>query len=246
MLIKEFRVTLPLTVEEYQVAQLYSVAEVSKNETGGGEGIEVLKNEPFENFPLLGGKYSSGQYTYKIYHLASKVPTMIRLLAPKGSLEIHEEAWNAYPYCRTVITVHELTGEKLKIREIVHVDIANDHIASADYRESEDPTKFKSVKTGRGPLLGPDWKKKVNPVMTCYKLVTCEFKWFGLQTRIENFIQKSERRLFTTFHRQVFCWIDKWHGLTMEDIRALEDKTKDELDKQRQLGEVRGMRGDDE
>lgn len=32
----------------------------------------------------------------------------------------------------------------------------------------------------------------------------------------------------------------------MDDIRALEDKTKEELDKQRQLGEVRGMRGDDE
>lgn len=87
------------------MAQLYSVAEASKNETGGGEGIEVLKNEPFDNHPLLGGKYSSGQYTYKIYHLASKVPSFIRLLAPKGSLEIHEEAWNAYPYCRTVITV---------------------------------------------------------------------------------------------------------------------------------------------
>lgn len=41
---------------QYQVAQLFSVAEVSKNETGGGEGIEVLKNEPFDNFPLL-GKY---------------------------------------------------------------------------------------------------------------------------------------------------------------------------------------------
>lgn len=272
MLIKEFRVTLPLTVAEYQVAQLYSVAEVSKNETGGGEGIEVLKNEPFENYPLLGGKFSSGQYTYKIYHLASKVPAMIRLLAPKGSLEIHEEAWNAYPYCRTVITnpgymkenfvicieslhigdqgdqenVHELTGDKLKIREIVHVDIANDPISAADYRESEDPTKFKSVKTGRGPLIGPDWKKKVDPVMTCYKLVTCEFKWFGLQSRIESFIQKSERRLFTTFHRQVFCWVDKWHGLTMEDIRALEDKTKEELDKQRKVGEVRGMRADDD
>lgn len=36
------------------MAQLFSVAEVSKNETGGGEGIEVLKNEPFDNFPLLG------------------------------------------------------------------------------------------------------------------------------------------------------------------------------------------------
>lgn len=80
--------------------------------------------------------------------------------------------------------------------------------------------------------------------MTCYKLVTCEFKWFGLQSRIENFIQKSERRLFTIFHRQVFCWMDSWHGLTMEDIRELEDKTKEELDKQRHVGEVRGMRAE--
>lgn len=82
------------------------MAEASKNNTGGGEGIEVLKNEPFKDYPLLGGKYSAGQYTYKIYHLASKVPAFIRILLPKNSLEIHEEAWNAYPYCKTVITVN--------------------------------------------------------------------------------------------------------------------------------------------
>ncbi|KAJ8956122.1 hypothetical protein NQ318_016577 [Aromia moschata] len=280
----------------YQVAQLFSVAEASKDNTGGGEGIEVLKNEPFTNYPLLGGKYNSGQYTYKIYHLASKVPAFIRLLAPKGSLEIHEEAWNAYPYCKTVITnpgymkekfrlvietlhapdrgrqknnpgymkenfiiciesmhiadtgrqdnVHELTPDKLKQREVVFIDIANDPVASSDYKEEEDPTKFKSRKTGRGPLIGPGWEESVNPVMTCYKLVTVEFKWFGLQTRIESFIQKSERRLFTNFHRQVFCWMDRWHGLTMEDIRAIEDKTKEELEALRQKGEVRGMRAE--
>lgn len=270
MLIKEYRVTLPITVEEYQVAQLFSVAEVSKNETGGGEGIEVIKNEPFKDHPLLNGKYSSGQYTYKIYHLASKVPAFIRLLAPKGSLEIHEEAWNAYPYCRTVITnpkfmknnfvliietlhlpdsgdnanVHELAADKLKSREVVPIDIANDPIATNDYKPAEDPTKFKSEKTGRGPLVGPDWKQNVTPVMTCYKLVTCEFKWFGLQSRVESFIQKTERRLFTIFHRQLFCWMDRWYGLTMEDIRALEDRTKEELDRQRQVGEVRGMKAD--
>ncbi len=43
MLIKEYRVTMNMTVDEYQVAQLYSVAEASKNETGGGEGVEVSK-----------------------------------------------------------------------------------------------------------------------------------------------------------------------------------------------------------
>lgn len=95
------------------MAQLYSVAEASKNNTGGGEGIEVLKNEPFTDYPLLGGKYSSGQYTYKIYHLASKVPAFIRIMLPKNSLEIHEEAWNAYPYCKTVITVSTICFLKI-------------------------------------------------------------------------------------------------------------------------------------
>lgn len=38
--------------------------------------------------------------------------------------------------------------------------------------------------------------------------------------------------------------MDRWYGLTMEDIRALEDKTKEELDRQRQQGDVRGMRAE--
>lgn len=52
---------------QYQVGQLYSVAEASKNETGGGEGIEVLKNEPYEK------EGEKGQYTHKIYHLKRQV-----------------------------------------------------------------------------------------------------------------------------------------------------------------------------
>uniref|UniRef100_A0A8C4P7S1 Phosphatidylinositol transfer protein alpha isoform n=1 Tax=Dromaius novaehollandiae TaxID=8790 RepID=A0A8C4P7S1_DRONO len=92
------RVILPVSVEEYQVGQLYSVAEASKNETGGGEGVEVLVNEPYER------DGERGQYTHKIYHLQSKVPTFVRMLAPEGALNIHEKAWNAYPYCRTGMT----------------------------------------------------------------------------------------------------------------------------------------------
>uniref|UniRef100_A0A8C2GD57 Phosphatidylinositol transfer protein alpha isoform n=1 Tax=Cyprinus carpio TaxID=7962 RepID=A0A8C2GD57_CYPCA len=83
-------------IPSYQVGQLYSVAEASKNETGGGEGVEVLKNEPYEK-----EDGEKGQYTHKIYHLQSKVPTFVRLLAPSSALSIHEKAWNAYPYCRT-------------------------------------------------------------------------------------------------------------------------------------------------
>lgn len=276
---------LPISVDEYQVAQLYSVAEASKENTGGGEGIEVLINEPFDldnkdiderlvpEQPLYanGQTYKTGQYTHKIYHLQSKVPGFIRLLAPKGSLEIHEKAWNAYPYCRTIVTnplymkdgffiyietmhypdrgevdnIHGLKeGDKTK-RGVTIIDIGNDKVERKDYKEEYDPRKFKSQKTGRGPLNTLDWKKTCEPVMCCYKLITAKFKWFGLQGRVESFINRQEHRLFTTFHRQVFCLIDKWHGLTMEDIRAIEDATKKELDEQIKQGETRGMKAED-
>ncbi|XP_041097054.1 phosphatidylinositol transfer protein alpha isoform isoform X1 [Polyodon spathula] len=265
MLIKEFRVILPISVEEYQVGQLYSVAEASKNETGGGEGVEVLKNEPYEN------NGEKGQYTHKIYHLQSKVPATVRMLAPAGALNIHEKAWNAYPYCRTIITneymkddflikietwhkpdlgkqenVHGLDPDTWKNVEVVYIDIADRSLVhQRDYKPDEDPSKFKSAKTGRGPL-GPDWKKELSqktdcPHMCAYKLVTIKFKWWGLQNKVENFIQKQERRLFTNFHRQLFCWIDKWVELTMEDIRRMEDETKKELDEMRVKDPVKGM-----
>ena len=35
----------------------------------------------------------------------SKVPRFVRLLAPKGSLEVHEEAWNCFPFVQTTLTV---------------------------------------------------------------------------------------------------------------------------------------------
>eukprot|EP01137_Pigoraptor_chileana_P010456 Opistho-2@60126 len=266
MLIREFRIPLPLAVEEYQVAQLWAVAEASKNETGGGEGIEVLVNEPYDDPALPGGK---GQYTHKIYHLSSKVPKFVRILAPKGALEIHEKAWNAYPYCKTVLTnpdymkenfhltietwhkpgvedienVHNLPEDLLKQREIVNIDIVNDPVERKDYVEEEDPSKFRSEKANRGPL-DKEWKSKATPSMTAYKLVSVEFKWWGLQGKVESFIQKAERRLFLKFHRQLFCWLDKYFGLTMADIRALEEKVKIELDEQRAKGEVRGTKDD--
>lgn len=76
-----------------------------------------------------------------------------------------------------------------------------DHTASPYTNPLSPIRRFKSEKTGRGPLTGADWTQSVQPVMTCYKLVTCEFKWFGISSRVESFIQKSERRLFTNFHR---------------------------------------------
>ena len=181
-IIREYRIPLPITVEEYHIAQLYSVAEASKNETGGGDGVEVVTNEPYENDPEHGG---SGQYTYKLMHLQNKVPGWLRKVAPTGSLTLEEEAWNAYPYCKTVYTNkgymkdnfrieiitwhkedrvtrtdttikhHTLTESESGKRTVDFIDIVNDAVSSNDYKAEEDPKKFHSEKTGQALAYHP-------------------------------------------------------------------------------------------
>lgn len=248
MIIIEYRIVMPLTVEEYQIGQLFGVAEMSKNETHGGEGIEILINEPYVD------NNSAGQYTQKIYHLSSRVPGWIRLLAPSSALKIDEKAWNAYPYCKTVMTnqfmedkfslivetrhaadrgtqenIHNLPPDLLAKRHVEYIDIVKDPVEPKDYSESTDPSKYKSVKTNRG-LLKPDWREKVaEPVMCCYKLITVEFKLMGVQSRVENFIQKTSRYQMLKLHRQIFCWLDNYADLTLAQIREIEEQTKREL-----------------
>jgi len=247
-------VLLPLTTEEYQVAQLYSVAKKSRQETSGGEGVEVIKNEPYED------ANSKGQYTEKIYHLGSRLPGWAKAFIPTNALKLEEKAWNAYPYCKTVLrnlwmgdsftfiietrqydddgtqeNVHKLEGDQLKKREVDFIDIAAEPEDKKNYKKEEDPTLVRSEKGNRGPLK-EGWQKD-KPLMCCYKLVTAEFKMFGFQSKVENFLMKFERGLFYDFHRQVYCWMDDWLGMTMTDVREYENKIKTDLDEKLKEGQ---------
>lgn len=95
-----------------------------------------------------------------------------------------------------------------------------------DYKASQDVTRFKSAKTGRGPLTKPQWWKEVQPgqqpVMCAYKLVRADFKYFPLQGTVEGTVLSSQRDLFARTHAQAFVSQDEWIGLTMEDVRRLE------------------------
>ncbi|CAG8594619.1 12224_t:CDS:10 [Dentiscutata erythropus] len=200
------------------VAQLYSVAEASKAETSGGEGVEVIKNESYDNGKELWHPAERLNFTKK-----RGMPTLIvrQNGYMKENFKLITESMHIDESRGEVENALNISEDLLEKRKVVIIDVANDPIEAKDYQEDEDPTLFHSEKTGRGPLKG-DWIKTVTPVMTCYKLVTIEFKWFGLQTKMEAFTQD--------FHRQVFCWTDKWFGMTLEDIRELEDKTKLDLD----------------
>ncbi|XP_056002501.1 protein retinal degeneration B-like isoform X4 [Ostrea edulis] len=256
MLIKEYRIPLPMSVDEYRIAQLYMIQKKSREESHGeGSGVEIITNEPYE-----GGPGGNGQYTYKIYHVGSHLPGWFRAILPKSALRVEEEAWNAYPYTKTRYrcpfveklyleietrylndageqdNIFNLTSSELKNRVIDYLDIVKDPISSGDYKKEEDPKIYRSQKTGRGPLT-ENWlaeyardakipsKKKC--LMTAYKLCRVEFKYWGMQNKIERFIHDiGLRKTMLRAHRQAWCWQDEYYGLELSDIRRLERETQ--------------------
>jgi len=48
VMIREFRIPMPFTLEEYKRGQKYSVARTSNENTSSAEGIELLENKPCE------------------------------------------------------------------------------------------------------------------------------------------------------------------------------------------------------
>ncbi|XP_051539750.1 membrane-associated phosphatidylinositol transfer protein 2-like isoform X3 [Myxocyprinus asiaticus] len=252
MLIKEYRIPMPMSVEEYRIAQLYMIQKKSREESEGeGSGVEILENRPYTDGP--GG---SGQYTHKVYHIGQHIPSWFRSILPKAALRVEEESWNAYPYTRTRYTcpfvekfsidietyykpdtgtqndVFNMSSNEKRQRDIDPIDIVKDFIGPHEYLAEEDPKLFKSVKTQRGPL-SDDWILEISnnpgtmPVMCAYKLCKVEFRYWGMQSKIERFIHDvGLRKVMVRAHRQAWCWQDEWYGLTMEDIRQLELETQ--------------------
>ncbi|XP_009470082.1 PREDICTED: membrane-associated phosphatidylinositol transfer protein 1-like, partial [Nipponia nippon] len=107
------------------------------------------------------------------------------------------------------------------------IDIVRDPISPGEYKPEEDPKLYHSAKTGRGPL-GDDWLETAagGPLMCAYKLCKVEFRYWGMQSKIEQFIHDvGLRKVMLRAHRQAWCWQDEWTDLTMEDIRQLEEET---------------------
>ncbi|XP_041436290.1 membrane-associated phosphatidylinositol transfer protein 2 isoform X3 [Xenopus laevis] len=252
MLIKEYRIPLPMTVEEYRIAQLYMIQKKSREETcGEGSGVEILENRPYTDGP--GG---TGQYTHKVYHIGMHIPSWFRSILPKAALRIEEESWNAYPYTRTRYTcpfvekfsidietyyksdsgdhanVFNLSPAEKRQTTLDPIDIVKDQIPPHEYKPEEDPKLYKSTKTKRGPL-SDDWiedhRNKIGkyPIMCAYKLCKVEFRYWGMQSKIERFIHDvGLRKVMVRAHRQAWCWQDEWYGLTIEDIRQLEKEAQ--------------------
>merc|ERR1712189_36043 len=96
MLVKEYRICMPITVEEYKIGQLYMIAKHSHEQSQKGAGVEVIENRPYED-----PEHGKGQFTEKRIYIGSKLPYWIKKMVPK-SFYVTEKAWNYYPFTITV------------------------------------------------------------------------------------------------------------------------------------------------
>ncbi|KAF3849246.1 hypothetical protein F7725_015743 [Dissostichus mawsoni] len=242
MLIKEYRIPMPMSVEEYRIAQLYMIQKKSREEScGEGSGVEILENKPYEDGP--GG---SGQYTHKVYHIGKHIPSWFCAILPQAALRVEEEYTCPFveKFSIDIETYYKPdTGNQVDVFNMSSAEKRQRTVGEPhrhrkglhpphEYLVEEDPKLYQSVKTKRGPL-SDDWIEEINqklgecPVMCAYKLCKVEFRYWGMQSKIERFIHDvGLRKVMVRAHRQAWCWQDEWYGLTIEDIRLLELETQ--------------------
>ncbi|RXN28157.1 cytoplasmic phosphatidylinositol transfer 1-like protein [Labeo rohita] len=195
------------------------ISKHSSEQSEGGEGVEVVRNEPCTD-----PKHGAGQITEKRIYLNSKLPAWIRKFVPMV-FYITETAWNFYPYTVTEYTV--FSDDPTQKDSVCFLDILSDPIPDKHYKKSEDLSNWVSEKTGRGPLVD-GWRNTTKPIMCSYKRVTCSFEVYGFQGRTEDFIHRNIRDILLVGHRQAVAWIDEWHGMTLEEVREYERKQQEE------------------
>lgn len=239
--------------------------------TTNAEGIELVESKDYVDEKTG----AAGRYTRKVYHLESRVPGWVKLLAPSSALKLDEESWDAFPNCKTVITnrffgerfsltiesTHfnddkgdqenalNLDEDQLKKRVVHRVDIGAEQPSDKnEYKESEDPRLFESKNFPEkyGPLT-EGWQEKADPHMCCYKVVTILFKIWGVQGKGESFLMDMEGQIFLKFHKEIFCWLDDWYGLSIEEIVAKETQFYEDMgDRLGADDEEEGENGDGE
>ena len=172
--------------------------------------------------------------------------TLLSPFISKKDYELHEESWNAYPYCRTVVTNPSYMKDSFRVvLETIHLSDTGDHpnplekpymvpielIDIAEPKSKELPNNLAQPSAHvarlprgqtRGPLGGKGWVSRNRPVMTCYKQVTIVCKWGWLTKQLEKNIMKHYREVLLALHQKIWLSIALWFPMSMEMIKQME------------------------
>lgn len=218
MRLVEFRIFVPFNMEQTMIASRYGLARRTAEETGNGEGVQVVENSSFIEDGV------TGNYVHRIYHVKSQAPPAFRWALPSRFSHIHEHNRNAFPHYDNWFEIPEmgndmilknetrhfeyhhgdtvpenllrLSSEELKIRKVWYLDLYNGPDPSKkefDLHGFSCPEAgfpgFKAPKNRKNDGEIPEWVKYYNgPLTLIVKVIKFKFKWFGIQTAIEKYV----------------------------------------------------------
>ena len=110
--IYEYRIPMPLTLQEFDIGRNFMVSRVNEEEDDGSGGKAVnFVSLDIQNHSLFG----AGQHSIKWYNIARRMPAWLRSLS-STPLVLSEDAWNFYPYTQAVLRLPILSKFSLRIQ----------------------------------------------------------------------------------------------------------------------------------
>jgi len=201
MILREYRIPFPCSVQEYRVGMNYMIERCTAEENSGGqEQVTLVECRSYGRENMHG--LPAGVYTEKHLHVGEFLPAFLRCVVPRRGLTLVEKSWNSYP--ERCVTQYEspwlgtrfhlsvdsryigddrgdhpnalaLSSADLAAREVVTLDIAGPQHLDTTTRDIDEPFDarvFQSKVTNR-PCLGDGgiWIREHEPIMCCYKVV---------------------------------------------------------------------------
>ncbi|KAF1741679.1 LOW QUALITY PROTEIN: hypothetical protein MXB_142 [Myxobolus squamalis] len=220
MLVKEFRIPMPLTVEEYKLGQIYYQNKLIINEMQAKSGSikSITKDEEYLNESGIRGLYSK-----KHYCLKENFPSVLQFMVSNDA-SLCEEIWNEYPYTRTKEFLRISLIYRNKYSLISYINVETIDLSSHEPQEATHPwlDTFTSSVSGRGPLI-PGWLDAYHKncigssIMCAYKLVTISCNYPLIRTKAESLLLEQAKKRIIEAHSRIWMAQDEWLPLSYQE-----------------------------
>ena len=259
MKIVEFRIFVPFTMEQTKIASRYANARRAKDNTKGGDGVEILEKGPIEE------EGRKGIFAHRVYHVKSHVPAAVRWAVPEKYAHVHEHYKNVFPHYDTyfeipqlgsnmtlknesrIIPYHKgdkipenimgLSEEQLSIRKVMYLDLVNGtggkyddfKVQGFSCPEAQIPVISAPSKKLDESKI-PSWVDSFEGNMTLIiKCVTFELKWRGIQSMVEKIVPGIFHDVFQGTHKGMVLWSPEWCHMDEAAVDKYENQVRDQV-----------------
>ncbi|KII72455.1 Membrane-associated phosphatidylinositol transfer protein 2 [Thelohanellus kitauei] len=232
MIVKEFRVPLPLSVEQYRKGREYCIEKsLSNREDAEHESGVVETGKVYIN-----GDGTQGVYRKFKHNIGASFPSILRSLVSSKD-ELIEEVYDEYPYIRSSFTCRHLERFRIDTFTYYMADYGqngsifknSDFCADKeiefeliDILSSQQDAKIREqllsfVPNNGNKQLKENWltglqngNSEHTSVMCSYKLMAIDYRYGFFESKVGNILLNNSRKKMINFHSNLWLSQNEW------------------------------------